>query len=64
MDNEIKRLADAARESIGASEEQVAKGVDLHRELFSCDLPYCTPDGKPTLVQLSLAELGRKFGKK
>jgi DNA mismatch repair protein MutL len=36
----------------------------LLEELFSCDLPYCTPDGKPTLVQLSLSELGRKFGKK
>ena len=36
----------------------------LLEELFSCDLPYCTPDGKPTLVQLSLGELGRKFGKK
>jgi DNA mismatch repair protein MutL len=32
--------------------------------LFACDLPYCTPDGRPTLVQLSLSELGRKFGKK
>ena len=36
----------------------------LLEELFTCDLPYCTPEGKPTLVQLSLSELGRKFGKK
>lgn len=31
--------------------------------LFRCALPYCTPDGKPTLIQLSLKELERKFGK-
>lgn len=32
-------------------------------ELFRCDLPYCTADGRPTLVQLSLNELERKFGR-
>ncbi len=32
-------------------------------ELFACDLPYCTADGRPTLVQLSLNELERKFGR-
>ena len=38
-----------------------AKG--LLEELFACDLPYCTPGGRPTLVQISLSELARKFGK-
>lgn len=32
-------------------------------ELFTCDLPYCDPAGKPTLVQISFQELDRKFGK-
>ena len=32
-------------------------------QLFACDLPYCTPDGRPTLVQLSDQELARKFGR-
>lgn len=32
-------------------------------ELFACDLPYCDPSGKPTLVQISYQELDRKFGK-
>ena len=32
-------------------------------ELFACDLPYCDPAGKPTLVQISYQELDRKFGK-
>ena len=31
--------------------------------MFACDLPYCTPDGRPTLVHISLNELDRKFGK-
>jgi DNA mismatch repair protein MutL len=35
----------------------------LLEELFACDLPYCTPGGRPTLVQISLSELARKFGK-
>jgi DNA mismatch repair protein MutL len=38
-----------------------AKG--LLDELFACSLPYCAPNGRPTLVQLSFSELDRKFGK-
>ncbi|MEO1857081.1 MAG: DNA mismatch repair endonuclease MutL [Rubritalea sp.] len=29
--------------------------------LFQCDLPYCAPDGRPTVIHLSLKELERKF---
>ncbi len=29
--------------------------------LFKCDLPYCAPDGRPTLIHLSIKELERKF---
>lgn len=31
--------------------------------MFACDLPYCTPDGRPTLIHISLNELDRKFGR-
>jgi len=31
-------------------------------ELFRCDLPYCTADGRPTLSEFSLKELDRRFG--
>lgn len=34
----------------------------LMEDLLSCDLPYCTPSNKPTLIPLSLQELNRKFG--
>lgn len=29
--------------------------------LFRCDLPYCAPDGRPTLSEFSLRELERRF---
>lgn len=35
----------------------------LLKSLFACDLPYSTPDGRPTLIHISLNELDRKFGK-
>ncbi len=31
--------------------------------MFDCELPYCTPDGRPTIIHISLSELNRKFGK-
>ncbi len=34
----------------------------LLAELFVCELPYCTPDGRPTLTEFSLRELDRRFG--
>lgn len=36
----------------------------LVRRLLSCDMPYCCPEGKPTLIQISFQELARKFGKR
>jgi DNA mismatch repair protein MutL len=36
----------------------------LIRDLLDCDLPYCCPHGRPTMVQISLAELEKKFGRK
>lgn len=36
----------------------------LVRDLLDCDLPYCCPHGRPTMIQISLAELEKKFGRK
>jgi DNA mismatch repair protein MutL len=36
----------------------------LIRDLLGCDLPYCCPHGRPTMVQISLGELEKKFGRK
>jgi DNA mismatch repair protein MutL len=33
-------------------------------DLLNCDLPYCCPHGRPTMIQISHAELEKKFGRK
>ena len=34
------------------------------RDLLDCELPYCCPHGRPTMIQISHAELEKKFGRK
>ena len=41
--------------------EGEAAALMLMRDLFRCQLPYSTPTGKPTMIQLSQTELRRKF---
>ena len=36
----------------------------LLAQLHQCDLPYTCPHGRPTLIQMSYAELEKKFGRK
>jgi DNA mismatch repair protein MutL len=36
----------------------------LLKDLFECEMPYCCPHGRPTLVQISTGELERKFGRR
>ncbi|HEX4630494.1 MAG TPA: DNA mismatch repair endonuclease MutL [Chthoniobacterales bacterium] len=36
----------------------------LITDLLHCDLPYCCPHGRPTMIQISHAELEKKFGRK
>lgn len=36
----------------------------LLEDLLACEMPYCCPHGRPTLIQISLAELERKFGRR
>jgi DNA mismatch repair protein MutL len=33
-------------------------------DLLECELPYCCPHGRPTMIQISLGELEKKFGRK
>jgi DNA mismatch repair protein MutL len=35
----------------------------LVHDLLACDLPYTCPHGRPTMIQLSTAELHKKFGR-
>ena len=36
----------------------------LIQDLLECDLPYCCPHGRPTMIQISHGELEKKFGRK
>ncbi len=36
----------------------------LIRDLLACELPYCCPHGRPTMIQISHADLEKKFGRK
>jgi DNA mismatch repair protein MutL len=36
----------------------------LLQQLHQCDLPYTCPHGRPTMIQISYAELEKKFGRK
>jgi DNA mismatch repair protein MutL len=36
----------------------------LLRDLMACDLPYCCPHGRPTMIQIGYGELEKKFGRK
>jgi len=37
---------------------------NLIRDLLRCDLPYCCPHGRPTMIQVGFGELEKKFGRK
>jgi DNA mismatch repair protein MutL len=36
----------------------------LISDLLQCELPYCCPHGRPTMIQISRLELEKKFGRK
>lgn len=38
--------------------------VRLIQDLLACELPYCCPHGRPTMIQISYTELEKKFGRK
>jgi len=38
--------------------------ASLMRDLMQCEMPYCCPHGRPTLIQISYQELERKFGRR
>jgi DNA mismatch repair protein MutL len=40
-------------------QEEMTQLID---ELFACDLPYTAPNGKPTMITMSLDELEKRFG--
>jgi DNA mismatch repair protein MutL len=53
------------RHAIKANDELRRPEVEqLLRNLMACELPYCCPHGRPTMIQIGYGELERKFGRK
>ena len=53
------------RHAIKANDELHRPEVEqLLRDLMACELPYCCPHGRPTMIQISYGELERKFGRR
>jgi DNA mismatch repair protein MutL len=53
------------RHAIKANDGLRAAEIDqLIRDLLACDLPYCCPHGRPTMIQIGYSELEKKFGRK
>ena len=50
----------AVRQRDSLSDAEIRRLID---DLLLCDMPYCCPNGNPTLIQISWSELARKFGK-
>lgn len=50
-----------ARRAAMAESPRPQEAMRLLESLFRCDLPYCAPDGRPTLSEFSLRELERRF---
>lgn len=42
-------------------EPLLAQPMPLLRDLLQCEIPYCTPGGKPTLIPFAMSELNRRF---
>ena len=50
-----------ARRAAFSESPRPQEAMPLLRILFACELPYCAPDGRPTLSELSVKELERRF---
>jgi DNA mismatch repair protein MutL len=51
--------------AIKANDELHRSEVEkLLRDLMDCELPYCCPHGRPTMIQIGYGELEKKFGRK
>ena len=51
-----------ARRASWRIQPRLAEARGLLEELFTCELPYCAADGRPTLSEFGIKELERRFG--
>lgn len=55
-------IGEIARKSAWKERISPHRAPAILKELLACEVPYCTPGGKPTLVNYSVPEIKRKFG--
>jgi DNA mismatch repair protein MutL len=65
LENSGRRSLAASVSSLAAAGSKLPSGEEaagmLLRELLACDLPYATPQGRPTMTQMGPGELSRRF---
>ena len=53
------------RHAIKANDDlRLPEVEELLKNLMRCELPYCCPHGRPTMIQIGYGELEKKFGRK
>jgi DNA mismatch repair protein MutL len=53
------------RHAIKANDDlRLPEVEELLKDLMRCELPYCCPHGRPTMIQIGYGELEKKFGRK
>lgn len=64
--NVAERIARAACKAAVKAHEILTKEecVALVKELAKCELPFSCPHGRPTILNISLSEVERRFGRK
>lgn len=55
-------IAEIAKKSAWKEHISPHRAPAILKELLACEVPYCTPGGKPTLINYSIPEIKRKFG--
>ncbi|MFT5108987.1 MAG: DNA mismatch repair protein MutL [Pseudoalteromonas tetraodonis] len=62
--NEDALMATICRQAVAAGKPlHQLEQKQLIKDLLACEMPYCDPQGRPTLIQTSFQELKKKFGR-
>ena len=64
LDDDVVAAAVARQAAKIPVPPDAAEARALVSSLLACEMPYCCPDGNPTLIQISFQELARKFGRR
>ena len=55
----------ACKAAVKANDQlSMAEAVSLLRQLSYCDLPFACPHGRPTILNISMKEIERRFGRR